>query len=250
VHLGFEVAQIQFDVPAHGVEPGEFQRGIEFGLREGREQKEALGAEAVALELDDEQAAGDGIGAEVGLELVVAGVRPSNDVLAQGEWALEELARAPLGHAHQGVGAGAQSGLRDAEHAEVAVSDEESWRGGFGENNLAGQLLLAGSGGREAAIHRGPGQGAEVDHHAHQTPVGRSFGLVAVGREALGNVAQRAQAQGGPVEQADQESPPHGIGVESGDAPPLQLEDIGEKSEGQPLAGIAEGGSRGGDEFF
>ena len=76
MHLGFEVAQIQFDVPAHGVEPGEFQRGIEFGLREGREQKEALGAEAVALELDDEQAAGDGIGAEVGLELVVAGVRP------------------------------------------------------------------------------------------------------------------------------------------------------------------------------
>ena len=157
MHLGFEVAQIQFDMPAHGVEPGEFQRRIEFGWREGREQKEALGAEAVALEFDGEQSAGDGIGAKIGLELVVAGVRPGDNMLAQGEGVLEELAGAPLGHAHQGVGAGTESGLRDTKHAEVAVSDEEAWPGSLGENDLAGQLLLAGSGGREAAIPSAPG---------------------------------------------------------------------------------------------
>jgi hypothetical protein len=94
VHLGFDVAQIQFDMPAHGVEPGEFQRRIEFALRESCEQKEALGAKAVALEFNHEQAAGDGIGAESGLELVVAGVSPGDDVLAQGERTLEELAGA------------------------------------------------------------------------------------------------------------------------------------------------------------
>ena len=104
MHLGFEVAQIQFDVPAHGVEPGELQRRIEFGLREGREQKEAPGAEAVALEFDDEQAAGDGIGAEIGLELVLAG--PCRSACRPGRASRRARRKAAVGGKRQAVRAG------------------------------------------------------------------------------------------------------------------------------------------------
>ena len=66
----------------------------------------------------------------------------------------------------------------------------------------------------------------------------------------LGDVAVRAQAQGGAVKQADRQSAPPGLGIKSHCALSLQLEGLEEKSQRQALAGIAVGGRCDGAEFF
>ena len=122
MHLGLEIAQIHFDVPAHSIEFGQFLGWVEVGLSQGGEQKEALGAEPVSLDIDDEQATLDGILGDAGLELVVTECdqrtacwprvsgRPSS--LRARLWVMRT----------QRVRAGPESSLHDTKHAEVAIS--------------------------------------------------------------------------------------------------------------------------------
>ena len=57
-HLGFEVAQVQFDVPAQTVEFDQCGHRIFYGVGQGSEQVEGLRAIAFALEGDDQQPSG------------------------------------------------------------------------------------------------------------------------------------------------------------------------------------------------
>ena len=75
-HLSFEIAQVEFDVPAPAVESHQFLGRI-IGVQTGK-QMESLGAKPTALDSHDQQASLDRLVGAALLGLIVAAGRPTH----------------------------------------------------------------------------------------------------------------------------------------------------------------------------
>src|ERR1019366_8170217 len=151
IHLGFEVAQVQFDMPAQAVEPHQFFQGVIGSMGQGGKEKQLERAEALARYLNGQQSTGDRSGITTGLELVVTGGGPANLVLPGPERAAQQFASAAVGEAKQDMLVRLAGGLDHAEDSEISVADEQTSAGGT-QQDLAGQDLLADLAGAHRAI--------------------------------------------------------------------------------------------------
>src|SRR5207247_7563332 len=103
---------------------------------------------------------------------------------------------------------GLAHGLGNLEYAEIAIPDEEAGSPALLQDDLAGQDLFAQGEGAQRAGQDRAGVGTEADDGAQEAPIGLGFGLITVGRKRFGDVAIGAQANGGTIEQADEEAAP------------------------------------------
>src|SRR6266702_601033 len=136
---------------------------------------------------------------------------PMDLMVAHGQNAPQQFARAAIGHAKQCVLACLTRGLSDAEHTEIAVPDEQALDYGI-KNDAAGQDLLTDMERADSTIQGGSAQGAEANDHAHQAPI-RAAVLIAIWRELLGHAPVRSQPHGAAIEQGDDQTAPEGRGT-------------------------------------
>jgi hypothetical protein len=151
---------------------------------------------------------------------------------AQTERAAQELAGPTLSQAQQDVAADGAGRLDDSKDAKVAIPNIETGAHGPAENDPAGQHLLTAAQTAARAIQGRAGPGAEAHDHAHQAPVGRGFGLVAVGRKPGGDIAPRPESKGAPVQQADHQAVPKNLGRQGQEVAALQPEALPRKARG------------------
>src|SRR5467141_39859 len=247
VHLSFQVAQVQFDVPAQPIKSRQLLERVVGGVGQGGKKAEQLGAKALALELHDQQAALQRVCAAIRLELVLAGGFPMDLMIAGPESLSQQFARATLGQAQQNLLARLAGGLSAAEDPEITVADEQAL-GEAIQNDPAGQDLLADMDRAQGAVQGGSAQGAEANDHAHQAPI-RAPVLIAIGGKLLGQASVGAHPHGAAIQQGQHPAAPERGGTQAGDFAALQQQGLGQKLPRQPLAGIAVRGRRVGNQL-
>jgi hypothetical protein len=121
-------------------------------------------------------------------------------MIAWGQSATQQLARAAIGHAKQYLLARLPRGLSDAEHSKITVPDEQAL-GHAIEHDPAGQNLLTDMERADGAIQSRSAQSTEANDHPHQAPI-RAPVLVAIGRKLLGHAPVGSQPHGAAVQQS------------------------------------------------
>jgi hypothetical protein len=141
-------------------------------------------------------------------------------MVAGGQSAAQQFARAAIGHTQQHVLARLPRGLSDAEHPKIAVPDKQALGQGI-ENDPASQDLLTDMERTDGAIQGGPAQSAEAHDHPHQAPI-RAPVLVAMGGELLGHAPVGSQTHGAAVQQSQNQAVPEGGRTQADDLTALQ----------------------------
>jgi len=130
--------------------------------------------------------------------------------------------------------------------AEVAVPHPDH-AGGPAQDQRHGQRLLAHAQRPQAGGQGQATAGAEDHHHPHQAPVGRAP-LVAGRGKALGDVAVRAQAHGGAVDQPDLQIMPKQVGGAGAEQTGQVGKGLAHPAQGLAAAGLAEARGGAGDQ--
>ena len=156
-------------------------------------------------------------------------------MVAQFERASQKLLGSTVGQTDQDVTACFSGRTDNAENAKVAVAHKQATCRRT-QDDMAGQDLLADPKRSYRAIQSGPTEGAEADQNPHQTPVGLM--LVAMGREAFGDVSVRAEPHRAAIEQGHDHPLPQSGRTELTELAPLQAQGFGKTAPGQALAGV------------